>query len=195
MGIFDTIWDSAKCLTGFHDWPEWSWKGCVGDRECKRCPYKQVLDKHNWLGWEDHEKEVCVQERECSTCGTKMRRLHHSWDVWKCESPTSEVQVRFCRRCPTGREVREPSIIIRVPNADLSNRMLAGMKMNALAPSKKDPHLLESFANQIAKEFDGGVEIGYQPATANDNFTYLTWDWDDDREGYMVVTWQGIRWN
>jgi hypothetical protein len=197
MGFFDGILNSAKCLTGFHDWSAWTGSRCIQTRCCNRCPATDRLVDHAWSEWKYPNRDDCSQNRFCTVCSEKEKRKHHVWDVWQHESPGSDVLIRFCRRCPDGQEIKEPNVIIRVPNAELTTSFSVTQRMKNLAPNRKDHEALQVLAESIVQRYEtegGRVENGHRPMNVGRNFSYFTWEWNESADKYITVEWNGNLW-
>lgn len=197
MGFFDDLakgFDKAKCLSGFHDWGNWHSEGCSRWRMCRRpnCIVKEEQDCHTWSEWQYIDEE-CDQMRECLICLERDYRKRHKWGGWT-DSHSTRAPVRICRRCGED-ETMEPLQILKIPQKDLALDLLLAMKLKTLAPRSRDTVALRIFAYSLAVQADGIREEGYEPEPPYNGFNIYTWEWDDGKEEYGVLQWNGKRWH
>lgn len=186
-----------------HKWTVWKLMDdrCEETRSCVRCtkPPEKRSVPHQWTGWR-LESGVCEEKRICNHCqDTEERSVPHQWGVWQRESPVSDTLVRFCRWCAEGREIKEPYVILRVPKTDLANSIVASNQMDLFAPRLRASNAsLRTVANFVMtydyRQHGGGVEDGFRPQQADDRFSYLTWEWDEHKDAYRILLWDGNEW-
>jgi hypothetical protein len=100
-----SLFDSAKCLTGFHDWTDWSARPpgqCTQTRRCRRsgCDKSESRELHDWSEFEYVARNSCLQRRVCARdCTEETRIADHHWSDWQYVSTRNCNQERKCSRC------------------------------------------------------------------------------------------------
>ena len=187
-----------------HEWGTFEYTSddsCIQERACSHCGRTARRDvvQHTWSDedWKYSDGPGhCDQLRKCPRCGIEEKRVRHVWDVWQNEAPDSDLLVRFCRRC-TERQIRYPRTIVCMPNKDIGYHGLCIMQMNQIAPLRQNDSDLASRAQmvELSRQENGcRLEIGHRPASPRQDFDYLSWDWDDSKNRYAVVKWDGRAW-
>lgn len=73
LGGMFSLFGSAQCLAGFHDWKEWLYASptqCTQTRSCRRgCGKTASRVAHVWPPFEYIADDSCEQLRKCSRCG------------------------------------------------------------------------------------------------------------------------------
>ena len=72
VGFFDNFWKATKCVTGFHDWSEWSSYQCLRTRRCKDCGGTETEARHNWSPWKYQQDEDRHKPENVSPSRKKM---------------------------------------------------------------------------------------------------------------------------
>jgi len=108
--LFFIGFKSVKCITGSHQWSEWSYiisdrepiaNSCEMERMCNYCQKHETRQQqpHSWNEWTYISDGSCDQERSCNLCQVKeSRKANHDWEDWKYK-PNSCEQGRECKHC------------------------------------------------------------------------------------------------
>lgn len=101
MGFFD----KAKCLTGFHDWTEWSYSSsdaCSQTRYCRRtnCNKRDTQTLHQWNDFSYTSDGSCDQTRQCPRCKlVEKGEPRHILTDWVFTNERECTQKQTCTRC------------------------------------------------------------------------------------------------